>query len=638
MKSISLGLSGYFLTGVLTLSHFAHASQDPEWSTKVLKNLETQRFLNMYEHSEAVKAYENSQLKDLYFLQRKNFEYIYKQEQLAEEKKEFKEAAKEELQNKLKLIFRGEKDQPLYKSLSEVDFETDTLNYKLFKKFVNAESCQHSLQYFIGCAESLKLILQLTKQINKPKSEQIIVATNPNALSLTANKKLKLRESVVDFFHILATNNTNQDISEIILEKYSFSELRKNEFRGYQNLFVKKDKIVSLLNYIESVNGLNSIDEKSWADILSQFFINAYDPHSEVISYAKQKEFKKGKEFEGVGITFSKRGPYYVIQDTTNQGPAQRAGVEKNSILTKINGESVSELSLDQLLHKLQGEAGSALTIEVTHNNISKVYSLIRERVTPNAIDTEIFSFNEKKYLKIQFSHFMRDDLCVEIRKAILDNTDAEGIILDIRDNGGGLVSNAGCIAEMFLPPSSIYFISKEASKVSELRTRRNPIFHNKLAVLVNSRSASASEIISLAFKDYQRGLLVGQKTYGKGSMQNPYAIELANQLFIKLTVSLFYAPSGYTNQTTGIQPDIEVTSSEKEDEESSLREADLYYFPIQPDRIQTSFVKPTHRLEVNTDCMTQINVEKKYKSLSITDPMKDMFVLKALAGMECLK
>lgn len=636
MKAKSLGLFSYFLMGALFLSNFSYANFDPERSAKVLNSLETQRFLYMLEQSDAVRAYESSLHKDLSVLNEKNLEYIYNQQQLAEEKQDFKRSVKEKLQNDLKLMFRGTKDQPLYKSLSEVDFETDILNYELVKKFVNAESCQYNFQYFVGCAEALKLILQLTTKLDKSVSQKSAVLTIANALRLTANNKLKIRASIADFFHILISSNKNQEISSIISDKYSFSELRKNELKGYQNLYAKKEKIISLIKYIENLASLNSIEQKAWAEVLSQFFINAYDPHSEIISLAEQKVFQQGKKIGGIGVILSKKENYYIIENLVNDGPAKKAGIQKYSILTKVNGENINQLPFDQLIQKLQGEPGESLTVEVIKEKITQTFRLKRELIVPNTINTEIYSFNENKYLKIQFSDFMRDNLCLEIRKAILEHRDAEGIILDIRNNDGGRVSYAGCIAEMFLPASSIYFISKKDNLVNELRTQHKPIFRNKLAVLVNSSSASASEVISLAFKDYQRGLIVGQKTFGKGSMQNPYAIELANQIFIKLTESLFYAPSGYTNQTIGIQPDIEVSTSEEE--KYALREADLFFFPIQPDRVQTSFVKPAHSLEVNSDCMHSLNVEKKYNSLEVTDPMKDLYVLKALAGMECLK
>lgn len=284
------------------------------------------------------------------------------------------------------------------------------------------------------------------------------------------------------------------------------------------------------------------------------------DPHSSYFTKKELQEFQediKGK-YVGVGMVIQKKvNEPLIVVSPIEDGPAYKAGIKPKDKITEVDGKSIYSLTSEESVKKLKGKKDTTVKVKVYReiNDTTKVFELKREEIELKYVKHKMLE-NNIGYLRLtQFG----TDIDLDMKKAIEDlkQKGMKSLILDLRSNPGGELGQSVKVASMFIEKGRI--VSTKPKKGKEIVYDREGKYYGNfpLAVLINGGSASASEIVSGAIKDHKRGVLVGEKTFGKGSVQT--LLPLPDGDGIKITTAKYYTPNGISINGTGIEPDVEV-------------------------------------------------------------------------------
>ena len=325
--------------------------------------------------------------------------------------------------------------------------------------------------------------------------------------------------------------------------------------------------------------------------------LNTLDPHSEFMDPAKYNDLKNETEgvFGGVGIVVSLRGQYLTVIAPIEDSPAFQAGIMAGDRIVKIDGDSTDQLTLPDAVKRLRGEPGTSVTITLLRPSTGAVrdVKLMRSNIKVDTVkdingkrDFPI-SENHIGYIRIsQFGEQTADDLEEALRK--LERQGMQGLIIDLRDNPGGLLDQAYKVCEKFVPPKTLV-VSTEGRDPAEKReyyaTGHEEHPNIPLILLVDGGSASASEIVAGCLQDLKRAILVGEQTFGKGSVQS--IIPLPDGSALRLTTAKYYTPSHRVIHEKGITPDIIVPMSDEDSEALQIKRTPGGLEALDPDRRQ---------------------------------------------------
>jgi carboxyl-terminal processing protease len=283
----------------------------------------------------------------------------------------------------------------------------------------------------------------------------------------------------------------------------------------------------------------------------------------------EESQSETSGEFGGLGIEVSMESGVIIVIAPIDDTPASKAGIKAGDYIVKINGEQVQGKTLMEAVNLMRGPEGTSIEITVRRKGLrkAKIFKITREIIEIKSVISKIVD-NKVGYLRLRaFNANSSSQLKKEIAK-IEKNKKLVGYILDLRNNPGGLLSQAVTISDFFLNDGEI--VSTKGRKKRENRKffarKGDKIDGKPLIVLINNGSASASEIVAGALQDQKRAILLGETTFGKGSVQS--IIPLKNRGAIRLTISKYYLPSGKSISEVGVVPDIKV---EEEDEEFSI-------------------------------------------------------------------
>jgi len=290
--------------------------------------------------------------------------------------------------------------------------------------------------------------------------------------------------------------------------------------------------------------------------------LQSLDPYS---SYMSPKIFDEMQtetsgEFGGLGIEVSMEAGVVKVISPIDDTPASRAGLKAGDYIVKINDVQVQGKSLSEAVDLMRGPVGSGIELTVRRRGEKKAltFNIIREVIQVQSVKSEIIDENIGYIRLTSFNDNSSDQIEKQIKK-LKKNKNLNSFILDLRNNPGGLLSQAIKISDFFLENGEI--VSTKSRKKSENRkwfAKKGDITDGKtLLVLINYGSASASEIVAGALKDHKRAIIVGENSFGKGSVQS--IIPLKNRGAIRLTVAKYYLPSGKSISEVGVRPDIEV-------------------------------------------------------------------------------
>ena len=324
------------------------------------------------------------------------------------------------------------------------------------------------------------------------------------------------------------------------------------------------------------------VDRQELVQGAIQGMLQSLDPHS---GYLDQEAFKDMRdetsgEFSGVGIEITMQNGRLTVVSPIEDTPAFRAGLKSGDIILEIDGESTQDISIMDAVHKIRGPKGSEVELTVLHQGAAKPERITvkRDVIPMQSVKTEVM---EPGYLYARITNF-NENTTKDLRTQLKKNTkDLQGLVLDLRNNPGGLLDQAVSVADLFLGQGKIVYTQgkvKQAKMDFHANKERSDV-KVPLVVLINSGTASASEIVAGAIQDHKRGLILGVRSFGKGSVQT--VIPLPDGAGIKLTTAKYYTPNGRSIQAEGIVPDIRLAFNPMEDQEEdsifrTIREKDL--------------------------------------------------------------
>jgi carboxyl-terminal processing protease len=303
------------------------------------------------------------------------------------------------------------------------------------------------------------------------------------------------------------------------------------------------------------------------------------DPHSSFMSPESYKEMQvdtKG-EFGGLGIQIGMKENALTVIAPIEDTPAYKAGIKAGDKIVKIDKVLTKDMNIQDAVTKMRGAPKTPVTITIMREGWkeAKDFTIVRDIIKIKSVKSKVLEDNIG-YIKLsQFQEQTADDLAAAIKQ--LNNSKITALILDLRNDPGGLLNSAIEVSGQFLPKGKLVVYTKTRSgEKSELYTSSDNVFTLPMIVLVNQGSASASEIVAGALKDWNRAVILGVQTFGKGSVQT--VIPLSGGAGLRLTTAKYYTPKGTSIQNTGITPDIIVKLEAKNGEKAHpvLREKDL--------------------------------------------------------------
>ena len=327
------------------------------------------------------------------------------------------------------------------------------------------------------------------------------------------------------------------------------------------NIYKKIDLFGEVLEKINK-EYVDEIDQSESMDSAINGLLQSLDPYSAYMSpeIYNEMQTETSGEFGGLGIEVSMESGVVKVISPIDDTPASRAGIKAGDYIVKINEVQVQGKSLSEAVDLMRGPVGSGIELTIRRRGEKKALKLniIREIIQIQSVKSDILEKNIGYIRLTSFNDNSGKQIEKEIKK-LEKNKDIKSYILDLRNNPGGLLSQAIKISDFFLENGEI--VSTKSRKSSENRkwfAKKGDLTNGKtLVVLINYGSASASEIVAGALKDHKRAILLGENSFGKGSVQS--IIPLKNDGAIRLTVAKYYLPSGKSISEVGVSPDIEI-------------------------------------------------------------------------------
>ncbi len=343
--------------------------------------------------------------------------------------------------------------------------------------------------------------------------------------------------------------------------------LNINKSYADNNIYEKIDLFGEVLDKINK-EYVDEINQSESMDSAINGLLQSLDPYSAYMSPESfgEMQTETSGEFGGLGIEVSMEAGVVKVISPIDDTPASRAGIKAGDYIVKINDIQVQGKSLTEAVELMRGPVGSSIEITVRRRGNKKalIFNITREIIEIQSVKSKIIK-NNIGYLRLtSFNENSGQQIKEEIN-SLKKNNKLKAYILDLRNNPGGLLTQAIKISDFFLENGEI--VSTKSRKASENRkwfAKEGDITNGKtLVVLINYGSASASEIVAGALKDHKRATIIGENSFGKGSVQS--IIPLKNKGAIRLTVAKYYLPSGKSISEVGVTPDIEVTEGSDE-------------------------------------------------------------------------
>ena len=338
-------------------------------------------------------------------------------------------------------------------------------------------------------------------------------------------------------------------------------------FSADNDIYKKIDLFGEVLEKINK-EYVDEIDQSESMDSAINGLLQSLDPYSAYMSpeIFNEMQTETSGEFGGLGIEVGMESGVVKVISPIDDTPASRAGIKAGDYIVKINDTQVQGKSLTEAVELMRGTVGSGIELTIRRIGEKKalIFNIVREIIQIKSVKAELLEKNIGYIRLTSFNENSGKQVKKEIER-LEKNKNAESYILDLRNNPGGLLSQAIKISDFFLENGEI--VSTKSRKSYENRkwfAKKGDIIGGKtLIVLINYGSASASEIVAGALKDHKRAILLGENSYGKGSVQS--IIPLKNDGAIRLTVAKYYLPSGKSISEVGVSPDIEI-NEETED------------------------------------------------------------------------
>lgn len=441
------------------------------------------------------------------------------------------------------------------KSLESYWAETDLEEYD-FVKFMADDNCLKAERQFMACV---------------------------NAISSVA-ERLKLKLTSKGEFESL----TDADIDERLTEK--------SELAQWKAIYREKGSEVPYSFLVLWLRLKEHATSPSQMNILLATGINSYlsvarDPHTYIVPLAYYEEVLSQSETRSAHLGFVARRIKggALVRKVFSESPAARSGLRKGDRILELNGNDVTKLHAAEFNEIVRGQSAGRLRLKIRRGSgptkTVRHLEILKGETQFVAVESRLMEKDARVGL-LTIHKFARET-CQGVRKHLvgLIEQGIQGLVLDLRDNPGGQVDEAACVAGMMLPAGSMVFQTKylDPTKKGEVYWAEGPqLYDGPIATLINSGSASAAEIVAGALKDLGRTTLIGERSFGKGSFQDGMLWRQHTKIALFQTQGFYYFASGWTPQIVGLEPDVPAQLGENEAAEA-MREEDLYLVPLRP-------------------------------------------------------
>ena len=354
------------------------------------------------------------------------------------------------------------------------------------------------------------------------------------------------------------------------VSSFAWPDARGHDAR--QQTYQQLDLFAEILARAQS-DYVTEIDEAAAMEAAIDGMLTSLDPHSGYLSPDdfRAMQVQTSGEYGGLGIEVTMEDGFLKVVTPMDDTPASRAGLESGDLLTAINGRPIVGQTLNDAVKDIRGPVGTDITISVLREGADPFdVTLTREVIRPKSVTWRLVE-NDIAYLRISTFNERTTDLLDDAIAAVSSELGGRpsGIVLDLRNNGGGLLDQAVSVSDMFLSGGEVVSTQgRRASDIERYNARSGEVFRNvPMVVLINVGSASASEIVAGALQDRDRATVLGMASFGKGSVQTVIPLG-ADKGAIRLTTARYYTPSGRSIQAKGIEPDIEVSQRRITEEE----------------------------------------------------------------------
>jgi len=359
-----------------------------------------------------------------------------------------------------------------------------------------------------------------------------------------------------------------------------YRNLSANGAETYKGLKLFSD----VLELVEN-NYVDPVDSKDLIEKAIQGMVHSLDPHSSLLAPDDFKELQIDTqgEFTGIGVSITMKDGFVTVISPIEGTPAYKAGIKAGDKIIKVNGKTTGDLR--QAVKMIRGPKGTEVVVTIAREDVKKPidFKIIRDIIPVESVKAMVIKPGYGYIWITNFRDNTTDDLLSELEKFKSNKTPLKGLILDLRDNPGGLLNQAIKVSDLFLEKGTILSIKGRKEKNTQIyEATPNKVKRNyPIVLLINGGSASASEIVAGALQDQKRALIMGTTSFGKGSVQS--VEKLRDGYGLKLTIARYYTPSGRSIQAKGIQPDIVVKrrvidkeATEDISDEGMLKEKDL--------------------------------------------------------------
>jgi carboxyl-terminal processing protease len=364
-----------------------------------------------------------------------------------------------------------------------------------------------------------------------------------------------------------------------IISGFIFYNVRANGKTDEEEIFANLEPFFEALNLIRFEYVEKDIDlDEVIRGAVRGMFKTLDDPYSR---YMDPQAFKREQEdmflghFGGLGIIISIKDEQLTIISPIEDTPAYRAGVKAGDRIAEIDGKTTEGMELDEAVNILRGDKGTEVTLGIKRENIEELLeiTIIRDIIEIKAVKKEIMGKDDNiGYVRITTFNINTETELEEVLNEFKKDSNIQGIILDLRNNPGGLLDSAIEVASKFIKEGPVVHIKDRDGIVDSIESKGNKYPEWPLFVLINEGSASASEIVAGAIQDYKRGKLLGKKTFGKGVVQQVF--NLSDGSGVAITTSEYFTPNERSIDHIGIEPDILVEPAENSEQDMQLNKA----------------------------------------------------------------
>jgi len=413
-----------------------------------------------------------------------------------------------------------------------------------------------------------------------------------------------------------------------------FRDISASGDETYRQLKIFSD----VLEHIEE-GYVDTVDTKDLIQKAIKGMVDSLDPHSMYLppdAYDLLKDDTKG-EFSGIGIVITMKKGFLTVVSPIEGTPAFKAGVEADDVIVKVDGEPTRDLSLGEIVKKIKGPKGTQVEITVVRKSEPEPIDF---KITRNVIPVEsvrsLFLKPGYGYIRVyNFTEKTTDDFVETLEEMEKGENGIKGLVVDLRDNPGGLLPQAISISDLFLEQGTILSIKGRFEDQNNVYAAEpDDVKRNyPMVVLINGGSASASEIVAGALQDHKRALILGTTSFGKGSVQTVKPLQDGSGL--KLTIARYYTPSGHSIQAKGITPDIVLKKKILDDvgddvDEQYYKEKDLKnHLEAGPDLKRDGTV--VEESGDNNEKDPESDDAEGYKTLQLKELIRDNQVMRAL-------